>query len=156
GHHHGEQKQNVLLRLFERLFQSCLKAYEWALDIVLKRKFITLMVTVATIVGTIWLYVVVPKGFFPTEDTGYMLVITEARSDISFDAMVERQRKVAEIIRKDPAVLYVNSTVGVGGPNVTGNQGRMLIALKSKSERGPLNQVQQRLRRDASTVTGMA
>ncbi len=156
GHHEGEQKQNVVLQLFERLFQSWLKAYEWALDRVLKYRAITLMITVATIFGTVWLYVVVPKGFFPTEDTGYMLAITEARSDISFESMVERQRKVAEIIKKDTAVLYVNSTVGVGGPNSTGNQGRMLVALKPKSERGPLNQVQQRLRRDASVVTGMA
>ena len=81
------------------------------------------MITLATIVGTIWLYIVVPKGFFPTEDTGYMLAITEAQSDISFEAMVERQRKMAEIIRADPAVLYVNSTVGVGGPNSDGQPG---------------------------------
>ena len=155
GHREGEQKQNVVLQLFERLFQSWLKAYEWTLDRVLKFRAITLAVTIATIFGTVFLYIVVPKGFFPIEDTGYMLAITEARSDISFAAMVERQRKVAEIIRKDPAVLYVNSTVGVGGPNSTGNQGRMLVALKPKSERGPLNQVQQRLRRDASVVTGM-
>ncbi len=156
GHHEGEQKQNVVLRIFERLFQRWLKSYEWALDRVLKYKSVTLMITFATIIGTVLLYILVPKGFFPTEDTGYMLAITEARSDISFDAMVVRQRQVAEIIRKDPAVLYVNSTVGVGGPNSTGNQGRMLVALKPKSERGPLNQVQQRLRRDASVVTGMA
>jgi HAE1 family hydrophobic/amphiphilic exporter-1 len=156
GHHEGEHKQNVVLRLFERFFQTMLKSYEWALDRVLKYRAVTLAVTIATIFGTVFLYVVVPKGFFPIEDTGYMLAITEARSDISFNAMVERQRKVAEIIRKDPAVLYVNSTVGVGGPNSTGNQGRMLVALKPKSERGPLSQVQQRLRRDASVVTGMA
>jgi HAE1 family hydrophobic/amphiphilic exporter-1 len=156
GHHEGEQKQNVVLRLFESLFQSWLKAYEWALDIVLKYRSITLMITIATIFGTVWLYIVVPKGFFPIEDTGYVLAITEARSDISFESMVERQRKVAEIIRNDSAVLYVNSTVGVGGPNSTGNQGRMLVALKPKSERGPLVQVTQRLRRDASVVTGMA
>ena len=95
-------------------------------------KAITLMITLATIVGTVWLYIVVPKGFFPREDTGYMLAITEAQSDISFDGMVERQRKVAEIMRADQAVLYVNSTVGVGGPNPTANQGRMLVALEAE------------------------
>ena len=79
-------------------------------------KSIMLVITFATIVGTVWLYIVIPKGFFPNEDTGFMLAITEAQADISFDAMAERQRKLAEIIRKDPAVLYVNSTVGVGGP----------------------------------------
>ena len=156
GHHEGEQKQNVVLRLFESLFNSWLRSYEWALDKVIAYKSVVLMITLATIVGTVWLYVVVPKGFFPAEDTGYMLAITEAQSDISFEAMVQRQRKMAEIIRADPAVLYVNSTVGVGGPNSTANQGRMLVALKPKSERGPLNQVTQRMRRSTSGVTGMA
>ena len=88
-------------------------------------KSITLLITFATIVGTVWLYIAIPKGFFPREDTGFMLVITEAQSDISFDAMVERQRKIADIVRADPAVDYVNSTVGVGGPNSTLNQGRI-------------------------------
>ena len=82
------------------------------------------------------LYVVVPKGFFPTEDTGYLLGITEAATDISFPAMMERQRKVADIVRSDKAVAYVNSTVGAGGPNATANSGRMLVALKPKKERG--------------------
>ena len=81
-------------------------------------KSIMLVVTFATIAGTVWLYIAIPKGFFPQEDTGFMLAITEAQADISFDAMAERQRKVAEIVRQDPAVLYVNSTVGVGGPNL--------------------------------------
>ncbi len=156
GHQQGEKKQIFILRAFERVFQGWLRPYEWALDKVLTYKAITLAVTFATIIGTVWLYIVIPKGFFPPEDTGYMLAITEAQSDISFDAMVERQRKMAEIIRADKAVLYVNSTVGVGGPNSTANQGRMLVALKPKAERGPLNQVIQRLRRETSQVTGMA
>jgi hydrophobic/amphiphilic exporter-1 (mainly G- bacteria), HAE1 family len=157
GHREGEEKKQIfILRAFERAFQASLKAYEWVLDKVLAYKAITLAITFATIVGTVWLYIIIPKGFFPLEDTGYMLAITEARSDISFDAMVERQRKVAEIMRADKAVLYVNSTVGVGGPNSTANQGRMLVALKPKSERGPLNEVIQRLRRETSGVTGMA
>jgi HAE1 family hydrophobic/amphiphilic exporter-1 len=156
GHHGGEQKQNIVLRTFERVFQGWLRAYEWALDRVMAYKMVTLIITFLTIGGTMWLYIVIPKGFFPREDTGYMLAITEAQSDISFDAMVERQRKVAEIIRADKAVEYVNSTVGVGGPNSTANQGRMLVALKPKSERGELDAVIARLRREASAVTGMA
>ena len=157
GHTEGEQKkQFILLRAFERVFQGWLRAYEWALDRVIAYKAITLMVTIATIIGTVWLYIVIPKGFFPREDTGYMLAITEGQSDISFDAMVARQRKVAEIVRADPAVLYVNSTVGVGGPNSTGNQGRMLVALKPKSEREQLDVIIGRLRRTTGQVTGMA
>jgi HAE1 family hydrophobic/amphiphilic exporter-1 len=158
GHHshEGERKQFFLLRWFEAVFNGWLSAYGWALSKVVTYKSVTLAVTLLTIAGTVWLYIAIPKGFFPQEDTGYMLAITEAQSDISFDAMVERQRKVAEIIRNDPAVLYVNSTVGVGGPNATLNNGRMLVALKPKSERGPLDQVIARMRRSASTVTGMA
>ncbi|HEY5607425.1 MAG TPA: efflux RND transporter permease subunit, partial [Alphaproteobacteria bacterium] len=156
GHQEGERKQFFLLRAFERIFQIWLRSYEWALDRVLTYKSITLMITFATVVGTVWLYIIVPKGFFPREDTGYMLAITEGQSDISFSAMVERQRKLAEIVRADPAVLYVNSTVGVGGPNSTGNQGRMLVALKPKSEREQLDVIIGRLRRAAGQVTGMA
>src|SRR5262249_29247050 len=110
---------------------------------------------VCTIIGTVWLYIAIPKGFFPNEDTGYVAAITEMQSDTSFAAMAQRQQVMAEIVRADPAVAYVNSTVGVGGPNPTPNQGRFLIALKPKSEREPMQQVFARLRRSTSVVTGM-
>ena len=111
--HDPHEKQNLVLRVFESMFAYWLKTYEWTLDRVLKAKSIMLVVTLATVVGTIWLYVIVPKGFFPTEDTGYMVGITEANTDIAFPAMVEHQRKVAELVRADKGVAYVNSTVGV-------------------------------------------
>src|SRR3954468_21916747 len=158
GHHAGEEKKKQIwiLQVFERTFDLWLKSYEWALDRVLAYKSVMLAVTVATIIGTVWLYIAIPKGFFPQEDTGFMLMITEAQPDISFDAMAERQRKLAEIVRNDPAVLYVNSTVGVGGPNSSLNNGRMLVALKPKHERGRLSEIIPRLRRSATAVTGMA
>src|SRR3954468_12514880 len=101
GHHEGEEKkqQMWILRVFERAFDLWRKSYEWALDRVLAYKSIMLAVTFATIAGTVWVYIAIPKGFFPQEDTGFMLAITEAQADISFDAMSERQRKLAEIIR---------------------------------------------------------
>ncbi|KAB2875616.1 MAG: acriflavine resistance protein B, partial [Pseudorhodoplanes sp.] len=154
GHRQGE-RENAVLRLFERLFQAMLDTYQWTLDRVLAYKFVTLMLTVATIVGTVGLYVVVPKGFFPNEDTGYLIGITEGKTDIAFPAMVERQRKVAEIVRGDPAVAYVNSTVGAGGPNSTGNSGRMLVALKPKKERESATVVMQRLRQKANVLPGI-
>ncbi len=153
--HQSEEKQNFVLRGFERLFEQALKTYEWTLDRVLKAKAIMLVLTLATIAGTIWLYIVVPKGFFPTEDTGYVIGITEGKTDIAFPAMVERQRKIADIVRADKAVDYVNSTVGSGGPNQLGNSGRMLVALKPRDERGSLQEVIGRLRRNANVVTGM-
>lgn len=155
GHSHDE-KQNIVLRAFERMFEAWLRAYEWALDRVIRFKAVTLVVTLATIVGTVWLYIIVPKGFFPTEDTGNIRGITEARSDISFQSMAEHQRKVADIVRADPAVAYVNSTVGVGGPNQTANNGNLQIALKPRAERDDLQTILGRLRRTASNaVPGM-
>jgi HAE1 family hydrophobic/amphiphilic exporter-1 len=155
GHHESDKPPNIVLRLFERIFQGWLNAYEWALDRVIAFKSVTLVITILTIVGTVWLYMVVPKGFFPREDTGFILATTEALSDISFEAMVERQKKVADIIRADPAVAYANSTVGVGGPNSTGNQGRVSFALKPKGEREQLDAVLARLRQATSGVVGM-
>jgi HAE1 family hydrophobic/amphiphilic exporter-1 len=154
-HHEGE-KQNIVLRMFEAMFRSWLRAYEWSLDKVLRHKGLMLGITFATLAGAIWLYIAIPKGFFPVEDTGFVVGSTEAASDISFEAMSKLQRQVAEIVRADKAVDYVNSTVGAGGPNPTTNAGRMFIALKPRSEREDVTTVIQRLRREANVVPGIA
>ena len=107
GHHEGEKKQNVVLRVFEAMFQSWLRAYDWSLGKVLAYKSVTLVITLATIAGTIWLYIIVPKGFFPVEDTGFILAVTEGRTDVSFLGMTKLQNQVADIIRVDPAVDYL-------------------------------------------------
>jgi HAE1 family hydrophobic/amphiphilic exporter-1 len=155
-HREGE-KQNFVLRMFEAMFKGWLRGYEWALDKVIAHKFIVLLVTFGTLAATFWLYTVIPKGFFPTEDTGFISASTEGASDVSFGQMATLQRQVAEIIRADKAVDYVNSTIGAGGPNPTLNAGRMFIALKPKKERGESStDIIQRLRRAANTVPGMA
>src|ERR1700674_2252757 len=155
--HEEGRRQNFVLRMFERMFKSWLRVYETTLDIVLKHRAAMLMVTIATLVGTAWLYVVIPKGFFPTEDTGFISVTIEGRSDISFEAMLVRQQAIAEMIRADPAVDYVSSTVGGGGPNPTQNYGRMYVALKSRHERNETSTaVIQRLRVKANSFIGMA
>jgi hydrophobic/amphiphilic exporter-1 (mainly G- bacteria), HAE1 family len=154
-HHQGE-KQNIVLRMFEAGFNICLKAYGWSLDRVLKYKAITLAVTFATLAATVYLYIAIPKGFFPPEDTGFISASTEAATDISFPAMVALQAKVTEIILKDRAVAYVNPSVGPGGVNPTPNTGRIYIALKPRSERTENSiAVIQRLRATANTVPGM-
>src|SRR6188768_3235687 len=117
--HDPTKKPNIVLRAFERMFKSWLRAYEWSLDKVLKYKFVMLMVTLGTMAATAYLYVVIPKGFFPVEDSGFVVVKVEGPADISYRAMLERQTTIADLIRKDPAVAFVNSTVGVGGPNST-------------------------------------
>jgi hydrophobic/amphiphilic exporter-1 (mainly G- bacteria), HAE1 family len=155
AHHEGE-KQFFVLRWFEAAFKACLRGYEWALDRVLAYKSVMLLVTFATIIGTVLLYYYVPKGFFPVEDTGFIFGSVEGPSDISFQAMYERQQKIASIVQADRAVDYVNSTVGVGGPNIANNQGRLFIALKPRDERKEkVLDVIQRLRREANVVTGM-
>ena len=101
AHREGE-KQNVVLRVFEAMFNSWLRGYEWTLDKVLRYKFVMLLVTLGTMAGTVYLYVVIPKGFFPVEDTGFISVTVEGPADISFRAMRERQNAIADIIRQDP------------------------------------------------------
>jgi HAE1 family hydrophobic/amphiphilic exporter-1 len=122
---------------------------------VLRYKSLVLVVTVATMAGTVYLYYSIPKGFFPVEDTGFIFGTVEGPSDISFKAMFTRQTEIAAIVQRDPAVSYVNSTVGTGGPNSTNNTGRLFIALKPLGEREKVVDVIQRLRRTANQVTGM-
>ena len=151
-----EKKQFFILRMFERLFEGMLNTYQWTLDRVLAFKSIMLMVTLGTFFATIILYVIVPKGFFPQEDTGYVIGITEGATDISFPEISQLQRKVADVVRADPAVAYVNSTAGAGGPNTVGNSGRMLVALKPRKERDSLQVILARLRQTANIVPGLA
>jgi HAE1 family hydrophobic/amphiphilic exporter-1 len=153
--HDPHHRPNFVLRWFESGFSSSLRAYEWALDRVLAYKSIMLMVTFATLGATIWLYMIVPKGFFPQEDTGFLSGTTEAATDTSFEAMGARQKILADILRADPAVEFVNSTVGSGGPNPTANYGRLFIGLKPKNERDSAPVVMGRLRQKALQVPGL-
>jgi hydrophobic/amphiphilic exporter-1 (mainly G- bacteria), HAE1 family len=153
--HDEHKKPNIILRAFEAIFNQWHRAYEWALDKVLAAKPVMLALTIATLFGTAYLYYIVPKGFFPQEDTGFLIGTSEAATDTSFDAMVERQQKLDQILRADPAVEFVNSTVGAGGPTQTANYGRIFIGLKPKSERDPAPVVIARLRQKSVAVPGM-
>ncbi|RJF70379.1 efflux RND transporter permease subunit [Rhodopseudomonas palustris] len=153
--HDPHKRENVVLRAFEAMFAAWLRSYEWALDKVLAHKFLMLLVTFATLGGTIYLYMVVPKGFFPQEDTGFLIGVTEAATDTSFEAMKERQLALVQILREDPAVDYINSTVGAGGPNPTANYGRLFVGLKPIKERDPAPKVISRLRQQAAQVPGI-
>jgi hydrophobic/amphiphilic exporter-1 (mainly G- bacteria), HAE1 family len=154
SHHEGE-RQNMLLRMFEAMFNAWLRGYRVTLDLCLKYRPIVLVVMIGTLVGTVYLYIVIPKGFFPVEDTGFINATIEGPSDISFVAMVERTRRVAELVRKDPAVQYYNAFIGGGGANATNNYGRLIIALKPRAERGvSATEVIQRLRGPANSFTG--
>ena len=97
--HDPTKRPNIVLRVFEAMFESWLRAYEWTLDWVLARKPLMLAVTLATLGGTVYLYMIVPKGFFPQEDTGFLIGVTEAATDTSFEAMKERQQALVEVLR---------------------------------------------------------
>ncbi|HKS08624.1 MAG TPA: MdtB/MuxB family multidrug efflux RND transporter permease subunit [Pyrinomonadaceae bacterium] len=132
---HSESQQGRFYRASERVFERVIDFYGETLRWVLKFRVITLLVAAATLVLTIWLYMVVPKGFFPVEDTGVIQGISEASQRISFPAMADRQQALAQIILKDPAVQSLSSFIGVDGTNTTLNSGRILINLKPLAER---------------------
>jgi hydrophobe/amphiphile efflux-1 (HAE1) family protein len=130
-----EAKQHGRLYLFfEAGFDGLLGLYSRSLRHALKHRFTTLMVMFGTIAVTGYLYVVIPKGFFPQQDTGMIIAIAEAAQDVSFTGMSERMEAVIRVVRKDPAVASVGSQIGATGSS-TLNDGRMFIALKSESER---------------------
>jgi len=119
----------------EKVFNSIIAFYGRTLQVILRHRFTTLLVTIGTLVGTLLLYVVIPKGFFPVQDTGVILGISEAPQTVSFTSMAERQQKLVEILLKDPAVDNISSFIGVDGTNTTLNSGRIQINLKPLDER---------------------
>jgi multidrug efflux pump subunit AcrB len=144
-----------LYRLSERGFDALLHVYEAGLKIVLRHRFITLMTLFATIALTGYLFVVIPKGFFPQQDTGLILGQSEAAQDISYQAMRERQQALLDVIVRDPAVESVGSAVGAGGGLYTLNDGRVFIQLKPHGERPPIWQVIDRLRTNLAHIQGI-
>jgi hydrophobe/amphiphile efflux-1 (HAE1) family protein len=144
-----------LYRLFERGFEGLLHLYEVGLKIVLRHRFVTLMVMLGTVALTGYLYVVIPKGFFPQQDTGLIIGLSEAAQDISFQAMQERQQALLDAVMRDPAVASVGSGVGAGGGNYTVNNGRVYIALKPRKQRDSMDQVIARLRANLSKIQGI-
>ena len=131
----SHQEEGRFYRASERVFQAVIDFYGVTLRWVLKFRAITLLIAVGTLVLTIWLYVVVPKGFFPVQDTGVIQGISEASQRISFPAMAQKQQELAQIILKDPGVESLSSFIGVDGTNTTLNSGRILINLKPLDER---------------------
>ena len=146
------KRQNAFGRASDFLIDGMANFYRWSLDHVLRARFLTLMVTFATVIVSGYLYVKSPKGFFPTEDTGFLIGSTEAAPDTSLTAMAERQLKIVEIVLADPAIAYASSAVGFGG---IVNQGRIFMSMKPKEQRGDQMAVIQRLRKAASVVPGI-
>jgi HAE1 family hydrophobic/amphiphilic exporter-1 len=152
----SRKKHNRLYLLFERGFDALLALYARGLRVVLRHRFATLMVMLSTIALTGYLYVIIPKGFFPQQDTGQIVGITEASQDISFPAMSERQQALVDVLLKDPAIGSVASYIGPGGPTATLNQGRIFIILKPKPERkASADQIINRLKPKLAHIQGI-
>jgi hydrophobic/amphiphilic exporter-1 (mainly G- bacteria), HAE1 family len=128
-------KPNRLYRLLERGFDLLLRGYAWTLRPVLKYRSLTIVVSLMILLGTGYLFNVVSKGLIPNEDTGQISGNTKAAQDISFANMLKHQQQIVNIIRKDPNIAAINSTVGSGGPNGSANSGRLTIRLKPRDQR---------------------
>jgi len=151
AHGHGK-----LFNLIERFFTGMLRFYERTLDVALRFRFITLMVFMAMVTLTVALYIVIPKGFFPNQDTGIMIGVTDAAEGISFDAMSALQQQVNKIVLADPAVYSVVSAVGSGVAGQTANNGRLYVTLKPWDRRkDTTTQVIARLDRKMQSVKGI-
>jgi HAE1 family hydrophobic/amphiphilic exporter-1 len=139
----------------ERVFEDMLRLYDWTLQRVLRHPRLVLGVLALTLVLTGYLFVVIPKGFLPLEDTGQIFVFTEAAQDISFDAMKQLQQEAARIVHGNPAVDNFMSAIGASGFSPTANTGRMFIRLKPRAERPPAEAIVQQLRRQFVTLPNL-
>ncbi|NLH80698.1 MAG: acriflavine resistance protein B [Phyllobacteriaceae bacterium] len=151
---HG--RPNIVVRGFDAVFAAVTRFYSASLDVVLKAKWAMLIVLAITVGWTVHLYVSIPKGFFPQEDTGLVSGSTQGPDDVSFPAMSELQKQVAAIVAADPDVLSVMSTVGAGSAAANQSSGRMFVQLKAKPERkSSSNEVIARLRKATAQVPGI-
>jgi multidrug efflux pump len=155
--HSPESGKSWFYRISERGFDAVLKLYEVTLRVVLRARVVTLLVAVGTLVATAMLYVAIPKGFFPVQDTGLIIGITDAPQSISFPAMADRQQALVAAILRDPAIDRVSSFIGIDGTNTTLNAGRIQINLKPLDQRdATAPEIIRRLNDAAAKVTGIS
>ncbi len=151
-----DKKMGKFMQASEDYYQRIVQFYGRMLRIVLRHRTATLVTTVATLVFTLALYVYIPKGFFPVQDTGAILGISEGPASVSFPAMAERQQALTQVILKDPAVASLSSFIGVDGTNVTPNSGRIQINLKSRDQRTEtVSEIIRRLQTQLAHVEGI-
>jgi HAE1 family hydrophobic/amphiphilic exporter-1 len=151
----AEERHGRLYRHSERIFQAMLALYDRTLQYVLKRRRATMAVSGVLLAATVYLFVVIPKGFLPNEDQGTIFGFTEAAQGISFDAMVRQQQEAAAIVRQNPYLKNYFSSVGASGPNVAGNSGRIFIRLIDRSKRPGVEEIIQDLRPQLSQLPGL-
>ncbi len=151
------ERQGLLMRASERVFDGMLAGYDWTLKLCLRFRVVVLAVFIGTLVGTWYLYSNIQKDFLPAEDTGRLIIYTEGGEDISFDAMLRYQRQVAKLVSEDPNVDASMSRVGAAGSRITNNSGLIFLRLKPRNQRPDhdINTVVQKLRKKLGTVAGI-
>ena len=155
--HRNPGEESGIARWANQSFQTLIDRYGDALRWVLDRQRLTLAVAVGTLAVTVLLYVFIPKGFFPVQDTGVIQAITEAPQSVSYGEMARRQAGLANAILKDPDVVSLSSFIGVDGSNITLNSGRMLINLKAVNDRSQsASQIIRRIQRETADVSGIS
>src|SRR5216117_1697955 len=155
--HQKKEEESWFYRKSEDAFNAVIAFYGRTLQFVLRYRTTTLIVTIATLVGTILLYVYVPKGFFPVQDTGVILGVSDAPQNVSFAAMSRRQQALVDVILKDPAVESLSSFIGIDGTNTTLNTGRLQINLRPLAERKiSASDVIRRLQPELAKVDGVS
>jgi multidrug efflux pump len=154
--HQPASQQTWFYRKSEKVFNDVIEFYGRTLKFVLRFRTTTLLVTIATLVGTVLLYIYVPKGFFPVQDTGVILGVSQAPQNISFAAMSTRQQQLADVILRDPAVESLSSFIGIDGTNTTQNSGRIQINLKPLEQRKlSASEVIRRLQPELAKLNGI-
>ncbi len=152
----AEQRPSRFAIAATRIIDATIARYATMLRWVLAREPAVLAIATGTVVLTVLLYFLIPKGFFPIQDTGLIQAVSEAPQSISFSAMAQRQQALAKVILRDPAVESLSSFIGVDGTNATLNNGRFLINLKPLAQRADASAVIRRLRRSSQEITGIA
>jgi multidrug efflux pump len=155
--HRDPDEMSLVARKNQQWFEALIAHYGRLLNWVLDHQPLTLLVAVGTLVLTVFLYIVIPKGFFPVQDTGLIQGISEAEPSVSFEAMAQRQQDLAAAVLKDPDVVSLSSFIGVDGTNSTLNTGRLLINLKPRDQRrASASDVIRRLERETQDVAGIS
>ena len=154
--HKSPSQQNRFYRKSEEWFDWVIARYGEGVQWVLRHQTLTLLITLGTFVFTLWLYIVVPKGFFPVQDTGVIMAITEANQTTSFSSMAGQQQAVARVILQDPDVVSLSSYIGIDNTNSTLNSGRIQIDLKDRDQRSDdAEAIIQRLQKKVNRVAGI-
>ena len=154
--HQAEGDTNAVMRFFNDAVDWTIEKYRISLEWVLRRQTLTLLTTLATLVATVWLYIIIPKGFLPPQDTGLILGVAEAGVEVSFAQMQRLQSQVEAAIKADPDVVGVVSILGVSRMNPTPNAGRLSITLRPRDERhANVDQVVERLKRSVAPIPGV-